>query len=318
MQQTNMPQDAIVLYDTTSAVGTGPVTWAKTGLTYINLSGIGSLSIQTVGTYSVTSQFQMSNDLVNWSSLPFQNSALVPLAENTGVSGGGQAIYDIPVRGWRYFRINISVYTSGTWTCIVVGKAGAATPATMPVWAGQDNTVQWTFTGTKTNNSAVPSSTNLGVLPAVANVSAPIATETFQTSLSVDLLSQLRVASSPYPSGATALTASSGNVANASAVATLAAAASQTTYITGFSVTAAGSTAGSVVTVTVAGVITGTLSYTFCAPVGALIAATPMHVQFSRPIPASATNTTIVVTCPALGAGNTNCAVSAQGFRLLP
>jgi hypothetical protein len=54
------------------------------------------------------------------------------------------------------------------------------------------------------------------------------------------------------------LSAASGNVANASAAATLAGAATKTTYITGFVVTASGSTAALVVNGTVTGLIGGT------------------------------------------------------------
>ena len=124
------------------------------------------------------------------------------------------------------------------------------------------------------------------------------------------------VLSGSYPAGATAITASSGNVANASAAATLAASATKTTYITGFEITSAGATAASVVSATVAGVITGTLTYTYAAVAGATTANTPLIVQFSTPIPGSAINTAIVVTLPALGAGNTNATVVAHGYQL--
>lgn len=119
-----------------------------------------------------------------------------------------------------------------------------------------------------------------------------------------------------YPMGSTPLHASSGNVANAAAVATLAATAGQTTYITGFEVTAAGATAGLAVNVTLAGCLNGTQTFTFAAPIGALVVATPLSINFSNPIPASAPNTTIVLTLPALGLGNTNAAVVAHGFRV--
>lgn len=137
--------------------------------------------------------------------------------------------------------------------------------------------------------------------------------------LQTNALGELRVVNGNipgYPSGATALTASSGNVANAAAVATLAAAASVTTYITGFQITAAGATVGLPVIVTVVGLISGTNSHIFIAPAGVLVAATPLIVTFRAPVPASAVNTAIVVTLPALGAGNTHAAVSAQGFRI--
>lgn len=121
---------------------------------------------------------------------------------------------------------------------------------------------------------------------------------------------------SPYPTGATVLTASSGNVANASAAATLAGAAAATTYVTGFQITAGGATAGACVSATLAGVIGGTATYAFCVPTGATLAAQPLVVKLDPPVPASAVNTSIVLTLPALGAGSTNAAVSLQGYRL--
>lgn len=119
----------------------------------------------------------------------------------------------------------------------------------------------------------------------------------------------------PYGSTQTAITAASGNVANASAVATLAGVSSKTTYITGLQISASGATVGACVSPTVTGTITGTLTFTFCAAAGALLADAPLIVPFSPPVPASAANTAIVVTLPALGAGNTNATVTAQGFQ---
>lgn len=128
-------------------------------------------------------------------------------------------------------------------------------------------------------------------------------------------VAKLVVVAGEYPPASTPITASSGNVANASAVATLAGAASLTTYITGFEVTAAGATAASVVSVTVTGTISGTLTYTLAVPAGVTTSVQPLIVQFSPPIPASAANTSVVVTVPALGAGNTNSTVVAHGYR---
>ena len=112
----------------------------------------------------------------------------------------------------------------------------------------------------------------------------------------------------------TPLIAGSGNVANASAAATLTGAATTTVYLAGFEVTGAGATAASVVTVTVAGLLGGTRSYTYTFPAGATVACQPLIVTFDPPLPASAVNTAIVVTCPAGGAGNTNNTVVAHGF----
>lgn len=119
----------------------------------------------------------------------------------------------------------------------------------------------------------------------------------------------------PYPSASTPLAAGSGNVANASAVATLTPSATTTAYISGFEVTGAGATAGLPVVVTVVGLLGGTRSYIYTAAVGATLPNSPLLVSFNPPLPASAINTPIVVTCPALGAGNTNNAVVAHGYQ---
>jgi hypothetical protein len=124
----------------------------------------------------------------------------------------------------------------------------------------------------------------------------------------------VREVGAPYLEGATALIAGSGNVANASAAATLTGTATTTVYITGFEVTGSGSTAGLPVTVTVAGLLGGTRSYTYSFVAGVLVANVPLVVAFYPALPASAINTAIVVTCPAGGAGNTNNTVVAHGF----
>lgn len=124
----------------------------------------------------------------------------------------------------------------------------------------------------------------------------------------------VRGVGSPYPEGSTALIAGSGNVANASGVATLTGTATTTVYISGFEITGAGATAASVATVTVAGLLGGTQSYTYTFVAGAALANAPLVVSFVPPLPASAVNTAIVVTCPAGGAGALKNTVVAHGF----
>jgi hypothetical protein len=68
--------------------------------------------------------------------------------------------------------------------------------------------------------------------------------------------------------------------------------------------------------VTVTGLLGGTLTYTYTAAAGVLVANQPLIVEFNPPLPASAVNTNIVVSCPSLGAGNTNNTVNAHGFNL--
>lgn len=129
------------------------------------------------------------------------------------------------------------------------------------------------------------------------------------------------MAPAPYPvdslgATATPIKASSGNVANASGVATIAAVAGKTAYISRFDVTGSGATAASVVSVTVAGLLGGTSTYTLSVVAGATLGNSALVANFDPPLPASAVNTAIVVTCPALGAGNTNNTVNAYGYYI--
>jgi hypothetical protein len=119
---------------------------------------------------------------------------------------------------------------------------------------------------------------------------------------------------SDYPAAAVPLIAGSGNKANASAAATLTPTALTTAFITGFEISGSGATAGLPVTVTVAGLLGGTQSYTYSFAVGVLVPNQPLVVQFAPALPASAVNTVIVVTCPASGAGGTNNTVVAHGY----
>lgn len=133
---------------------------------------------------------------------------------------------------------------------------------------------------------------------------------------------QLSQSPSPYPyspilgTSATPIRGASGNVANANAVATLTGTATTTVYITGFTCTAGGATAAAEVDVAVTGPLGGTMTYTQGAPLGATVPPSILNVIFNPAYPASAVNTTIVVTMPALGAGNAHAACVATGFYM--
>jgi hypothetical protein len=122
------------------------------------------------------------------------------------------------------------------------------------------------------------------------------------------------VEAAPYASTQTFVSASSGNQADADAVATLPAVADKTNYLTGLDITAAGATAASVVSPTISGILGGTRTMTFAVPAGADLAAPPLVLAFDPPLQAAAADTAITVTLPALGAGNLNATVNAQGF----
>lgn len=116
------------------------------------------------------------------------------------------------------------------------------------------------------------------------------------------------------PVAATRVSATSGNVANGSAAATIPAVSGKTNYLTGFQIFGAGATAALAVDVTVTGLLGGTLTYTYGFVAGATLANTPINVAFDPPLPASAVNTAIVVTCPAGGSGAAKNTVNAQGY----
>lgn len=119
----------------------------------------------------------------------------------------------------------------------------------------------------------------------------------------------------PYPAGATRVAAQSSVAANAIASVTLAAAAAKLTYLTSVQIFATGATAATAVNATITGLLGGTMTIPFAVPAGANLAATPIILDFSTPIPSSAVNTAIVVSLPALGVGNTRAVVNAQGFQ---
>jgi hypothetical protein len=116
--------------------------------------------------------------------------------------------------------------------------------------------------------------------------------------------------------GGTAVNASSANVANASAVSTIPAVAAKTAYLCGFTITSGGSTGAALVTPTVTGLLSGTMNFTYGTVAGVTLANAPLVVALPQCLPASAVNTAIAVTLPALGAGNTNATVNSWGYYL--
>ena len=118
------------------------------------------------------------------------------------------------------------------------------------------------------------------------------------------------------PAMQTTISNSSGNVANANAVATLPAVPGLVNYLTGFQAAASGATAGLAVNLTVTGVKGGTITLPFTFPAGILVGAYPLTVNFFPALQATGPNVAIVVTLPAGGANNAHAGVSAQGFTL--
>ena len=118
------------------------------------------------------------------------------------------------------------------------------------------------------------------------------------------------------PAPGTGIRGASGNVANAAATATLTGTAATTVYITGFTCNPGGATAATLVSVTITGTLGGTYTYTAGAPSGSTSVGAPVTGAFIPAQAASAVNTPIVVSMPALGIGNTNATCVATGFHL--
>lgn len=147
------------------------------------------------------------------------------------------------------------------------------------------------------------------------SLAAPLPVTNSVAGAAVTQANPLPTSSMALPSGATPLAISSGNVANAIASATLAAASGKTTYIRGFSITPGGATAAALVTATLVG-LGNTLSFTVGAPAGVAVMGSSTIVNFGDGMPASAVNTAIVLSLPALGSGNTSASVSIWGYQL--
>lgn len=152
-----------------------------------------------------------------------------------------------------------------------------------------------------------------GAIGCAYNVTPPTLTDTQAGQVQCDNRGGLIVGNSGgMPANAVAITTSATGTTNATA-ATLAAVSGKTTYICGFSIRA-NATAAATGNATVAGTITGTLNFTqWTAPLASGIGL--VEREFLHCIPASATNTTIVITGAAPGAGGV-ISVSAWGYQL--
>jgi len=130
--------------------------------------------------------------------------------------------------------------------------------------------------------------------------SLPAATTLQQVGLQADPAGTLKVASCPLGTPVYA-TASSGGAAAANATLTIPAA--KMGFLDGFDLDGSGATAGSAISVTIVGLLGGTLTYTVGIPAGATV---PVRLpfRFNPPLQASAVATNIVINNPSWGSGN--------------
>lgn len=129
-------------------------------------------------------------------------------------------------------------------------------------------------------------------------------------------VSELAVSQAPTAGpgiGLTPLNASS-TATNATITLTLPAVANQTNFCTGFEITYGGATAATSNAVTLTGIAGGTQNYLVAVPAVPASGVNAFTVEFTYPLQASATNTAIVLTVPAAGAGNTNTSACLHGY----
>lgn len=112
----------------------------------------------------------------------------------------GGAIY-FQVAGMSDFRVLSSGWGAGTVTIKLSSSITSPTQLQLvALHPSITSNVTASVSGAKSNNTSVPGTTNLGVLPAIANAAAPTYIEGNQVAASVDLAGNLRVTSSPASS----------------------------------------------------------------------------------------------------------------------
>ena len=123
-------------------------------------------------------------------SLP--TGAATSALQTTGNTSLGNIDTKTPALGQAAMASSSPVVIASNQSAIPVSQSG-----TWTVQPGNTaNTTAWRVEGQKTHNNAAPGGNNIGVLPAVANTSAPTVTDGNQVALSTDLNGQLRVTSS--------------------------------------------------------------------------------------------------------------------------
>lgn len=109
------------------------------------------------------------------------------------------------------------------------------------------------------------------------------------------------------------ITAASGNVANATVAATLAATPQVTNYLTGLHMLSAGATGALPVDCTITGIVGGTQTFTYVY--STLNAYNKVDFYYNPPLKASSVNTAIVASCPAGGTGAAHATMNLEGLQ---
>jgi hypothetical protein len=121
-----------------------------------------------------------------------------------------------------------------------------------------------------------------------------------------------------YDSGRAAIEAGAvGSVAATAQTVSLAALAGRRNFLCSAWIDGLGATSGSVIQVTITGLVCGTITRQVTIPAGVTVAlASPLIISFDTPIAASGVNSAISLIVPSFGSGNTVALVGIHGFSL--
>lgn len=180
------------------------------------------------------------------------------------------------------------------------------------VWSGTGTPV--VISGTAAVSIADGADITLGHKADAAVVNP--ATAATAISILKGLLTELLASVNHYGSGLRIAVAGLANGPNAINTATLAAVAGKTTYLRSLQAVFGGATAASQQTLTITGLLGGTITMPVEVPVGTNVQGNSIILSFGDDgFPASGANTAITATLSALGAGNTGASISAQGYQ---
>jgi hypothetical protein len=288
--------------------------WFPTPNPSVNAQGSVQMCLNAAGTAYIACGVAAPNLVANSQIIYTQstgNSSVAQLAGSATFTGTTDAIINeqiISVNMTNDQPITLIIHQCIYATC----TADALPTFTRTVAANQGLNEAWAING---NYVYVTAQNTSGTLTTTFNLNVYYGPSQLPYTPSGNAAVGVMEQSAPiYMPGQTFVSAASGNQANATATATCAAVPAKANYLTGYDIEAAGATAAAVVNPTITGILGGTRTMTFAAPLGAVVAAQPLMQTFNPPLQGSAVNTAISVSMPALGTGATNATVNAQCF----
>jgi len=241
------------------------------------------------------------------------SEAVLTLVPDTSNAGKQLRLHQLTVSAQTVYQQCMSMADSaGNLATVKAASTAAVATDTSLVVAVNPNTSVVTNGDGPVTGGTVATKSLLQGAQFNAYASLPALTAAQQGALQCDLAGNLKVATAPMGTPVYG-TASSGGAAAANV--TLASASAKMLYLDGFDLDGLGATAGNAISVTITGILGGTLTYTVGIPAGVTV---PYHqsFRFNPPLQASAANTNIVVNVPSFGSGNTASTCNAFGHLI--